>query len=160
MQRRNGDLVLSPSDLNAFLACEHLTALELAAARGQVERPVRDNPSAELIRRKGDEHEAAYLQSLLDAGKSVRRIELGDGEAWDLERAAADATADAGRTCASRDARAAPRQRCSRARSRAGFGRERAAETSAEVVSELGASSGRNCEALRWQREARRSLAC
>jgi predicted RecB family nuclease len=66
MRVTDRQLRFSPSDLNAFLACPHLTSLELAVARGQVERPFRPNPYADLIRRKGDEHEAAYLASLGD----------------------------------------------------------------------------------------------
>jgi predicted RecB family nuclease len=64
MRQHNGRLTYSPSDLNAFLACPHLTSLELAVGRGQLERPFRPNPYADLIRRKGDEHEAGYLASL------------------------------------------------------------------------------------------------
>ena len=60
----------SPSDLNAFLACPHLTTLELAVARDELPKPYRHNPHAELIRRKGDEHEAAYLASLGDERRS------------------------------------------------------------------------------------------
>src|SRR6266511_1094471 len=63
--------VLSPSDLNNFLECEHLVALELQVARGDLARPHVDNPQGELIRRKGDEHEAAYLEALHTAGKHV-----------------------------------------------------------------------------------------
>jgi predicted RecB family nuclease len=92
MQQRDGKLVLSPSDLNHFLECEHLTALDLAAARGELVRPALDDPQRELIARKGDEHEAQYLASLLAAGKTIATIELGDG-ARDLERAAADTLA-------------------------------------------------------------------
>src|SRR5919106_2750900 len=92
MQQRNGHLLFSPSDLNAFLACEHLTALELAAARGELARPDLDNPQGDLIRRKGEEHEAAFLQALRDAGKSIAVIEVDEDE-WDLERAAADTLA-------------------------------------------------------------------
>jgi hypothetical protein len=33
MLQRGGRLLLSPSDLNNFLACEHRTALDLARAR-------------------------------------------------------------------------------------------------------------------------------
>jgi predicted RecB family nuclease len=62
---------LSPSDLNSFLECEHLVALELRVARGDLERPHVDNPQAELIRRKGEEHEAAYLEALRAQGRSV-----------------------------------------------------------------------------------------
>ena len=61
-------LSLSPSDLNAFLACPHLTTLELAVARGELEKPYRTNPHADLIRRKGDEHEARYLAASRDGG--------------------------------------------------------------------------------------------
>jgi predicted RecB family nuclease len=76
----NGDLRVSPSDLNAFLACPHLTSLELAVAREQFGRPLRPNPYAVLIRRKGDEHEAAYLVAL---GEGV--VAIGDPReiGWD-----------------------------------------------------------------------------
>jgi len=50
-------LRLSPSDVTAFLACEHLTTLSLADARGEIERPEVVNDQAELIFRKGLEHE-------------------------------------------------------------------------------------------------------
>src|SRR6266542_334589 len=63
--------IFSPSLLSSFLECEHLVALELHVARGQLERPHVDNPQAQLIRRKGDEHEAAYLDALRAGGKHV-----------------------------------------------------------------------------------------
>src|SRR2546427_10940829 len=69
------DMAFSASDLNDFLECEHLTQLELAVVRGDLQRPNTVNPSADLVRRKGIEHEAAYLQSLLHAGKQVVEIE-------------------------------------------------------------------------------------
>src|SRR5688572_19259818 len=84
-------LHLSPSDVTAFLACEHLTTLSLAHARGEVERPKVENEQAELIFRKGLEHERAYLESLRAAGHTV--LEIPDPEG-DYE-AAARATADA-----------------------------------------------------------------
>ncbi len=65
---------LSPSLLNNFLECEHLLGLELA----QTPRPGAENPQADLIRRKGEEHEAAYLASLRLQGKSV--VEPRDAE--------------------------------------------------------------------------------
>jgi predicted RecB family nuclease len=64
VQLRDGRLVFSPSDLNDFLECEHLSALERAAARRELARPAVDNPQADLVRRKGEEHEAAYLERL------------------------------------------------------------------------------------------------
>jgi predicted RecB family nuclease len=82
--------VLSPSDLTAYLACPHLATLELALARGEIDKPHVDNAQAELVRRKGDEHEARYLEQLRDAGKSVLEIQFD----FDWE-AAARATEDA-----------------------------------------------------------------
>jgi hypothetical protein len=61
MRQQDGRLTYSPSDLNTFLACPHLTSLELAVASEELERPFRPNPYADLIRRKGDQHEAEYL---------------------------------------------------------------------------------------------------
>jgi predicted RecB family nuclease len=78
-------LHLSPSHLNDFLECEHLTALELAVARGELARPQRDDAQAQLIRRKGDEHERAYLGGLLAEGGRVVEIALGDD--WDAAAA-------------------------------------------------------------------------
>src|SRR6266850_5025665 len=81
----------SPSHLNDFLECEHLAALGLAVARGELARPDVDDPQAELIRRKGGEHERAYLAQLRGEGKSVLVVETEDR---DWERAA-DLTTDA-----------------------------------------------------------------
>jgi predicted RecB family nuclease len=74
MQQRNETILFSPSDLNAFLECEHLTQLELAVARGELERPADENPQADLVKRKGDEHEAAYLAQLAADGREVTTI--------------------------------------------------------------------------------------
>src|SRR5687768_7396815 len=84
-------LLLSPSDVTAFLACEHLTTLSLAHAHGEIEPPEVENEQAELIFRKGLEHEAAYLESLRAQGLSVLEIP----EARDDYEGAARVTADA-----------------------------------------------------------------
>src|SRR6266480_7086603 len=88
-------LWFSPSDLTAYLECEHLTQLELKVERGEIVKPHVEDAQVELIRRKGDEHERAYLAQLLADGRDVLTIELAgpDGE-WDWERAARE-TADA-----------------------------------------------------------------
>jgi predicted RecB family nuclease len=78
-------LLFSPSDLHAFLACPHLTTLELAVAGGRLERPFRVNLHADLIRRKGEEHERGYLERLRAEGREI--VEIGfDDRDW--ERAA------------------------------------------------------------------------
>jgi predicted RecB family nuclease len=74
MHARSGRLGFSPSALNDFVECEHLSALEWAAARGELVRPERDDPQAELVRRKGEEHEAAHLARLEAEGRGVVRI--------------------------------------------------------------------------------------
>jgi predicted RecB family nuclease len=84
-------LQLSPSDVTAFLACEHLTTLSLAHARREVERPAVENDQAELIFRKGLEHELAYLESLRAAGDSVLEIPDPEGDYEAAARASADA---------------------------------------------------------------------
>ncbi len=91
MQERDHQILFSPSDLNAFLECGHLTQLELAVARHKLVRPVAENPQADLVKRKGDEHEAAYLAQLLADGRTVTEIPF---ENLDFE-AAAQATTDA-----------------------------------------------------------------
>jgi predicted RecB family nuclease len=89
VKRDDGVLHLSPSDLTAFLACTHLTTLELAVTRDEITRPFRVNRHADLIRRKGEEHEAAQLSLL---GRDVIKIEEPWEIGWDT---AAEATRQA-----------------------------------------------------------------
>jgi predicted RecB family nuclease len=75
----------SPSHLNDFLECEHLAALGLAVGRGELTRPEVDDPQADLVRRKGEAHERAYLEQLRAAGRTILEIDTDDR---DWERAA------------------------------------------------------------------------
>jgi predicted RecB family nuclease len=59
-----GRLLLSPTDLVGFLACAHLTQLELAAGRGEMQRPDLVDPELELLARRGQLHEATQLERL------------------------------------------------------------------------------------------------
>ena len=90
MDLRDDAVLLSPSDLTGFLACEHLTSLSLAGTPRRAEA----DPQVELIRRKGDEHEAAYLASLRAEGRVVRELSF-DGD-WDAAAAATAAALAAG----------------------------------------------------------------
>jgi predicted RecB family nuclease len=66
MQLSDSRLILSATDLVAFLECEHLSALDLRVARGtEVIEPTRTD-STDLVARKGDEHERAFLDSLIE----------------------------------------------------------------------------------------------
>ncbi|HZQ64108.1 MAG TPA: TM0106 family RecB-like putative nuclease [Gaiellaceae bacterium] len=91
MQLVDGRLSLSPSDVTAYLACEHLTTLSLRVARGELELPGAENEQAELVFRKGREHEQAYLDRLRAAGKDVVEINLEPDHDW--ARAARDTEA-------------------------------------------------------------------
>jgi predicted RecB family nuclease len=74
VQSVDDKILLSPSDLTAYLACEHLSTLSLASARGEISRPEAANEQAELVFRKGLEHEQAYLARLEREGKRVAVI--------------------------------------------------------------------------------------
>jgi predicted RecB family nuclease len=88
-------LLLSPSDLSGFLACEHLTTLDLAVARGEREQAVVENDQRDLIQRKGEEHERAYLETLRAAGYSIVEIDFG-GRDWAAAAAATEAALRSG----------------------------------------------------------------
>src|SRR4051812_412899 len=74
MQIVDHQLILSASDLNNFLACPHLTALDLARMRGELTVEPEQGADAELLARKGDEHERRYLESLKAMGREVAEI--------------------------------------------------------------------------------------
>jgi predicted RecB family nuclease len=64
MQRLEGRLVYAASDLNDYLECKRLAELEALVARAKLVRPDSDDPQAELLRRKGDDHERRYLERM------------------------------------------------------------------------------------------------
>jgi hypothetical protein len=68
MQRLDGRLVLSATDLSSFLACRHRTGLDMAVADRRLERPVRDDALVAALRLKGHEHEQRYVQWLVGQG--------------------------------------------------------------------------------------------
>jgi predicted RecB family nuclease len=86
MQLRDTRLTFSPSDLTGYLACPHLTQLERRVALGHLAKPAGENPEAELVKRKGEEHERIYLDRLRAAGRTVVEISLEPD--LDFERAA------------------------------------------------------------------------
>jgi uncharacterized protein len=97
VQLIDGKPVYAATDLVAYLACEHLTALERAAMAGLVHRPMRDDPELDIIRKRGFEHEKRYLSDLEAEGRHVVTIEP-DGSIDDYGervRAAAAATIEA-----------------------------------------------------------------
>ncbi|MGH8999312.1 MAG: TM0106 family RecB-like putative nuclease [Acidimicrobiia bacterium] len=89
MQLIDGRLVLSPGDLTGHLDCEHLSALDLSAARGERERPGTGDATLDVLRRRGDEHERRYLELLRGQGLDV--VEVDRGSSTLLALAAAEA---------------------------------------------------------------------
>src|SRR2546421_12061019 len=85
MYRVGAYIGLSPSDLNDHLECPHLTTLALEVAHGARARPFVADEHAELLRRKGELHERAYLERLRAEGRQIVEITL--GEPWDFEAA-------------------------------------------------------------------------
>jgi predicted RecB family nuclease len=85
VQRIEGQLVLSPTDLTKHLACPHITTLDLAGLDGSADpRAAHDNAAhngatstddaLNLVFSKGMDHERAYLQTLRQAGRVVTEI--------------------------------------------------------------------------------------
>lgn len=89
MQHIDGRLLLSASDLVAFLECEHLSALDLRVAHGTETIARTRTDSTDLVARKGDEHEQAFLESLIGQGLDVVVIQsVIDGLVSDAEAVA------------------------------------------------------------------------
>jgi predicted RecB family nuclease len=82
ISRDDGLPRLSPSDLGNYLACPYLTTLEAEVARGKRTRPYARTDIADLVAKKGDLHEAAYLERLEAEGRQVVLVGL-DGREFD-----------------------------------------------------------------------------
>ena len=79
MQRVDGRLLSSTTDLVGHLECRHLTELERAAAFGWRERPMRDDPVLDRIAKRGTEHEMRFLEALRVEGVDVTAIVADEG---------------------------------------------------------------------------------
>ena len=67
----DAELRLSPSDVNNFLACQHLPALDILRAQGKASPNKAPRPDAELVAEKGLLHERAFLESLRAEGREI-----------------------------------------------------------------------------------------
>src|SRR5579875_3087417 len=92
MQRIDGGWIYSATDLNNFLECRRLPELDLLVALGKRQKPSVDDPQADLVREKGQQHERAYLERLrTEHDGDVAEIPYPD-YSLDAYRAAAQAT--------------------------------------------------------------------
>ncbi|HKU81047.1 MAG TPA: TM0106 family RecB-like putative nuclease, partial [Candidatus Tumulicola sp.] len=80
MQRIEDRFIYSASDLNDYLQCKRLTELEALHALGLVGKPVRDDERADLIRRKGEDHERQHLERLTARLGSENVVRFGRAE--------------------------------------------------------------------------------
>lgn len=74
MKKTDSGLLFSASDLVAFLGCRHATWRDLAVAKGADAVSEPEDPYAELLQRKGIEHERGYLDELSARGLAVETI--------------------------------------------------------------------------------------
>src|SRR5688572_31339114 len=82
MQRLDGRLVLSPTDLTAHQECRHLTRLDLGVAAGEWAAPdVETTEELQFVFDRGMAHEKKCLDSLKAEGRTVAEI----GTVFDAE---------------------------------------------------------------------------
>ncbi|HLJ45460.1 MAG TPA: TM0106 family RecB-like putative nuclease [Bryobacteraceae bacterium] len=79
MKTNAANIRFSASDLSNHLACNHLTALDLAVAIGSREAPKWNSPDAWVLQQRGMAHESAYIQHLESQGHSIVNLrDVGD----------------------------------------------------------------------------------
>ncbi|HJW21679.1 MAG TPA: TM0106 family RecB-like putative nuclease [Candidatus Limnocylindrales bacterium] len=95
MQIVDGVPVYAATDLVGFLACSHRLALERAALAGLVRKPIRDDPTIDLIAKRGEAHERRYLALLRGQGRTIVEVDRDapDGGPRDLRARAAETDA-------------------------------------------------------------------
>src|SRR3954453_22968618 len=81
MERRDGTLWLSPTDLSGHLSCAHLTTLALEVSEGVRTKPSTVTAYTKMIFAKGNEHEVAYGDLLVANGRIVVDVAF-EGRDW------------------------------------------------------------------------------
>lgn len=93
MYQQDGLTIFSASDLTGFLACHHLTQLELARLRGEVTKPHREDALLDIISELGLKHEERFLAGLKREGLDVAAIGNIERDLGSLVSAAEETTA-------------------------------------------------------------------
>jgi predicted RecB family nuclease len=81
MRRTDDYLSFSATEVGNFLACQHLTALELRVLEGELERPGQNEIERRLLEKRGLEHEQRVLAHYRGMGREVVDIKARVGEA-------------------------------------------------------------------------------
>ena len=67
--------MFSATDIANFLACQHTATLDRAESREEITKPFFNDPTVDLLRRLGLEHEQRYLRELAEShGLEITRI--------------------------------------------------------------------------------------
>jgi len=75
MRTLDDRLICSATDLSNHLSCPHLTSLSRAVALGETARPrTYDDPGADALRQRGDDHEAQVLERFRALGLAVEEL--------------------------------------------------------------------------------------
>lgn len=74
MRQTNDFIQLSASDLSNFIACHHLSFLDLSAIEGKLQRPEYRDPLLAILQERGQTFENEYLQSLVESGHTVENV--------------------------------------------------------------------------------------
>jgi len=90
VQKINGNIYLSASDLVGHLNCDHLSELDLQVANGTLKKPNYYDPLLEILQERGLRHERDYIDHLQSQGHEIVVIE-GEG----INDATVDATLSA-----------------------------------------------------------------
>jgi uncharacterized protein len=74
MRNLGGTILLSATDLMRFMGCNHATTLDLMYLHGEGPEPGEVNDDAVLLQKHGEAHEAAHLERLKSAARTVIEI--------------------------------------------------------------------------------------
>jgi predicted RecB family nuclease len=70
--------MFSATAIASFLACHHIATLDRAASRGEITKPFFKDPTIDLLRELGLEHEQRYLRELTEKdGLGIVQIDVG-----------------------------------------------------------------------------------
>ncbi len=70
----DGTFTLTATDLANHLGCRHLTQLSRKVALGELKKPYRNDPALEVLIKRGQDHENAYVEHLRQSGKKVEDV--------------------------------------------------------------------------------------
>jgi len=91
MNYTSGHFQFAATDLSNHVSCNHLTQLNRKVALEELKKPKWYDPSIEVLIKRGQEHEKAYVQFLKDKGLQVVDLQTkGVNKVIEAMRAGAD----------------------------------------------------------------------